>query len=200
MNKKLETIETYNRGAEVLGKMFNEIGPRRADVERAMSYSRKKNPKVIELGCGNGRDAKEILKFTTNYLGLDASETMIKLAKEYLPEANFLVADIETFDYPLDVDIVFAFASLLHFDKEGLKIIFDKIYKSLVPGGIFYISVKHDKYQEKIKTDQFGSRYFYYYHKSDLVNIAGKEFELVYSAGYRLKGVDWLVVVFKKLA
>lgn len=79
-----------------------DIGARVGDIEQVFSYIQKSSPKVIEIGCGNGRDAREILTHTSEYLGIDVSGGMIRLAKEDLPEAHekFIVADVESFEFP----------------------------------------------------------------------------------------------------
>jgi len=197
MNKKLETIESYNKGASALSKKFNEIGPRIKDIEDGLSYVNKENPKVLELGCGDGRDAKIILKHTNNYLGIDVSKEMIRLAEEHAPEGNFKVADIEEFNFPGNVDIMFAFASLLHFNKESFREILDKAHSSLNTDGIFYISVKYDIYQEKIEIEEFGPRVFYYYTEEDIVELAKDKYQVIKTNTQVLRGTKWLVVVLK---
>ena len=68
MKKKQQTIETYNATAENMAKKFSDIGTRVEDIIQVFSYIQKDIPKVVEIGCGNGRDASEILKHTPNYL------------------------------------------------------------------------------------------------------------------------------------
>ncbi|PIR38273.1 MAG: hypothetical protein COV34_01535 [Candidatus Zambryskibacteria bacterium CG10_big_fil_rev_8_21_14_0_10_42_12] len=199
MNKKQITIDTYNRSARALAQKFNHIGPRVEDVKRAFSFFTKKNPKVVELGCGNGRDAKEIIAYTNDYIGIDASEGMISLAKEYVPETNFQVSTIESFVFPENTDIIFAFASLLHLSKEEIMHVLKNTYQKLSLGGIFYISVKMDTYHERIKTDDFGERVFYFYDKEDWRSLAGETgYKIMYEDTQNLLGVEWLTVVLQK--
>ena len=123
MNKKQQTIDTYNATAELMAGKFTAIGPRVEDVLQAFSYIQKYSPRVVEIGCGNGRDAGEILTHTSDYIGIDVSTEMIRLAKKSLPDSasKFIVADIEDFKFPERIDIVFSFASLLHTPKEALE-------------------------------------------------------------------------------
>ena len=69
MDKKTQTINTYDNSAEALAKKFDERGARILDIEETLSFIKTDNPHVFEIGCGNGRDALEILKRTNNYLG-----------------------------------------------------------------------------------------------------------------------------------
>ena len=163
MDLKKQTVETYNRSVPGLAQKFANFGPRISDIEKGFSYISKGNPNVLEIGCGYGREAKEILKHTDRYLGMDISEEMIKMAKTELPNCNFEIADIDDYVFPKDLDIIFSFASLLHSDKEHLKLILERAYGSLNQNGIFYISLKHDKYHSETKEDEFGIRTYFYY-------------------------------------
>jgi tRNA G46 methylase TrmB len=63
MDKKNETIQTYDENAESMARKFNNIGVREEDLERFFDLvENKDSPSVIEIGCGNGREAEEILK------------------------------------------------------------------------------------------------------------------------------------------
>jgi SAM-dependent methyltransferase len=200
VNKKEITTKTYNLGAEKLSKKFNEIGPRTKDIKRAFSFFNIKNPNTLEIGCGNGRDAKYILKYTNKYLGIDISKEMIKLSKKFLPKVKFLVADIENITLPNKLDIVFAFASLLHLNITSIKKLLNKLHEKINNNGIIYISVKYsDEYIEKIKIDEFGKRFFYYYGEEDFQKLAGKtKYKIIYTNRQNIKNVDWLTLILQK--
>ena len=101
MTKKLSekeiTLQTYNKSAKKLAEYFSGIGSRKSDINRAFSYINKKEPKVLEIGCGDGRDAEYIVSKTKNYEGFDLSEEMINIAKTKVSEGNFHVADLEEY-------------------------------------------------------------------------------------------------------
>ncbi len=201
MNKKLETKKAYEKGATELVKKFNQIGPRIENIKTAFSlFKDPKSLNVLEIGCGNGRDAKQILKYTKNYIGIDFSEEMIKLSKEFLPKTNFIVTDMERFVIPKNIDIVFAFASFLHLNKISFKKILDKIYKKLNKNGVIYISLKYSKkYKEVIKNDKFGNRYFYYYSENNLEKISKEtKYQIIYMKKYILREVEWIDLILKK--
>lgn len=200
MNKKEITTETYNISAAKLSKKFNEIGPRTEDIKRAFSFFTIKNPNTLEIGCGNGRDAKQILKYTNKYLGIDISKEMIKLSKKFLLKTKFLVADIENIKLPNKLDIVFAFASFLHLNKTNLKKLLNKLHEQINNNGIIYISIKYnDEYIEKIKTDEFGKRFFYYYREEDFQKMIPKnKYKILYTNRKIIKDVDWLTLILQK--
>jgi SAM-dependent methyltransferase len=196
-----ETIETYNHSAAALSEYFRGVGPRIDDIELAFHLAGDlPNPKVVEIGCGDGRDAKEITDRTNWYLGFDVSRGMIELAEKHAENAIFEIADAASFSYPPELDIVFAFASVLHLDKNELSTVFAKVGDALRPGGIFFISTKHSpQYRQEIKEDEFGRRLFFFYNQDELEEIAGPKFETVYSAQKTIGNTDWLEIAFKRL-
>lgn len=176
-----ETINTYNRSAKELAEHFRGIGSRVRDIDLAIKLSNKlDNPFVVEIGCGDGRDAKEILKQTNNYIGFDISEELIKLAIKKVPKAHFEVADALNYKYPRNIDVVFAFASLLHLNKKEINNVLKKVHAALRPGGIFFISLKlRAEYTEELKEDKYGKRMFYHYNPEIITDLAGAWYEVV---------------------
>jgi trans-aconitate methyltransferase len=159
---------------------------------------KKDNPEVLEIGCGNGRDAEYILKFSKSYLGIDYSSKFIELCKEKVPNGNFIINDVEEYIFPNNLDIVFAFASLLHTPKEKLKEIFHKVFTSLNAGGIFRVSLKEaDEYEEKNIEEVFGKRTFYFYSKKDILEI-NKDFKVIRLESNELNRQRWLEVILQK--
>lgn len=199
MDKKNQTIHTYNQSAASLAKKFDELGARVCDIEETFTCIPKSNPFVLEIGCGNGRDAAEITKRTNNYLGIDISEKLIELAKQKVPSANFQVADIETFTFPGGLDIVFAFASLIHVPKESLARILTEARTTLNKDGVMRLSLKYaDAYTETTKEDEFGTRTYYLYSKGD-IEEAVIGFKLIKSELSDSRGQMWLEIILQKI-
>lgn len=59
--------------------------------EISFLFDIKKEEKVLDLGCGNGR-YYQLLRYA-DYTGIDNSEKLINIAKQKYPEANFKVED-----------------------------------------------------------------------------------------------------------
>lgn len=196
--KKMRTIDTYQTSAEAMKKKFDDIGVRKEDVERAFGFIRAKNPRVVEIGCGYGREAKEIIRHTTAYVGIDISEVFIRMAQRDVPNAEFQVADIETYSFPKNVDIIFSFASLLHSDEEQVKKIFHRAHGALNPDGIFYISLKYGAYAEVTKKDEFGERTYYLYTPEQIKEIAGVGFVSMYEDTQIIRDQKWFTICLRK--
>ena len=71
--------------------------------------------RVVDLGCGAGRDYPAFEERNIDYLGVDASEGMLTVARERFPSANFEAQDLCALDLPArSFDGAFANASLQH--------------------------------------------------------------------------------------
>lgn len=204
MNWHNETIRIYDKAAAELAEHFSGVGPRTNDIQMALDLLKTppESARVVEIGCGDGRDAQEIVGRVAWYEGFDPSQKMLDIAssRQQLKNTSFVLADALSYKYPTNIDIVFSFASLLHVDKNDLKIAFDKVYQSLKNGGIFYISLKERaKYTEEIKTDKHGDRMFYYYNPKIIQQIASGKFECLYTDKQKIGKTDWFTIALKKI-
>lgn len=80
--------------------------------------------KVLDVGCGNGRTLKILTERHAKYIGVDQSESLIKICQDKYPEYKFAVEDIlnlgELPDY--DFDYVFCIAVLQHLPGKDLRV------------------------------------------------------------------------------
>lgn len=92
------------------------------EIEPYLEYV-KKGDRILDAGCGNGRlyqalDEKRNGNYKLNYLGIDFSKELIKIARQKYPQAEFKQADLnksETFNNLNNFDLVFCLAVLHHF-------------------------------------------------------------------------------------
>lgn len=99
--------------------------------------------RVLDVGCGPGRDAKIFSDKGFDVVGIDFSSQMIELAKKTAPKAKFVVMDLHKLDFPPNsFDGIWASACFLHISKRHLLAILSTLATLLVPGGILYFSVK----------------------------------------------------------
>lgn len=194
-----ETVATYNKAAEAYKDRYTAMGARVEDVDRGFSFCETDTPFVVEVGPGNGREAAVIVSRSGKYLGIDISDAMVQLARDRLPDVEFVVGDIATYALTSDVDIIFAFASLLHLSRDAMTLVLDKCVNSLRPGGVLYISLKRrQRYCDEVKVDSHGPRHFYYYSKRDILAIKPNTLECIHYDEQRHADEDWFTIVFKK--
>lgn len=198
MQKPDTTFDTYSLHADNYLSKFSLNGVRVRDIDETFTYISKKNPIVLELGCAGGRDAHHILTKTHNYTGIDYIPQFIEEARKANPEGHFSASDIRTYTPEKEVDIVFAFASLLHLSKEELQVVCENMYKTLPPRGLFRVSLKQsDEYKKEKVSDQCGERVFYYYDKDTLLSLAHL-FTPLFMRTEEHAGTQWIEALFQK--
>jgi predicted TPR repeat methyltransferase len=98
---------------------------------------------VLDLGCGTGVPTARI--FTESgrrVVGVDVAEGMLRLAREQVPAAEFLRADVR--DLPDDLGrfgAVTAFFSLLMLSRADIEKTLGRVTGWLQPGGLFGLSM-----------------------------------------------------------
>jgi SAM-dependent methyltransferase len=99
---------------------------------------------VVDLGCGSGLWARELVDAGYQVLGIDISEAMITLSRKRVPEAEFRVGSLFDAEIP-PCGAVTAVSEVLNylFDEEpgGLAPLFRRVFEVLVPGGVFVFDV-----------------------------------------------------------
>ncbi len=105
-----------------------------------------KNARILDIGCGSGRDIKYFMSLGHVVCGVDPSLEMIKLARENT-KTEIIHGSIQEVDFQKTFDAVWACASLLHIPSNELDYVFEKISKILSPGGIFYCSFKNGDFE-----------------------------------------------------
>ncbi|HET7272803.1 MAG TPA: class I SAM-dependent methyltransferase, partial [Rubrobacter sp.] len=99
---------------------------------------------VVDLGCGSGQWARELVDSGYQVLGIDISEAMIELSRRRVPEAEFRVGSLYEAEIP-PCQAVTAVSEVLNylFDEEagGLRPLFGRVFEALAPGGAFVFDV-----------------------------------------------------------
>jgi SAM-dependent methyltransferase len=201
-SKNLKTIEAYNKNAEFYAQNFDSYGIRFEDIDLALKLNESGSNKVLELGCGNGRDAEYIISKVgiNKYIGIDASKGLIKIAKEKIPEGEFYVEDMREVTHETEqFGIIFSFASMLHMKQEEMVKLIDKCHKMLKTGGILFISTKYGEYKEEKVVNLGDDKYYYFYRPEDIEILCPYKFFVVYKNVQDIKGQSYFEIVLRKI-
>jgi len=101
---------------------------------------------VVDLGCGSGVWAAELIRAGYRVLGIDISEPMIRIARKRAPTAEFRISSLFNAGIPR-CSAVTAIGECLNymFDSNAgsvvLERLFKKIHRALEPGGIFVFDI-----------------------------------------------------------
>ncbi|GAB7220281.1 class I SAM-dependent methyltransferase [Vibrio comitans] len=134
------TTQYYNQNAK---QFFDST----IDVEMQSLYEKflpliPKSGRILDAGCGSGRDSKAFLDKGFQVDAFDASAELTKLATELtgleVTQSTFLEFESE----PATYDGIWACASLLHVSNDDLAPTFAHLSSYLKPTGVMYCSFK----------------------------------------------------------
>lgn len=102
--------------------------------------------RILDFGCGSGRDTKAFLQRGYLVDAVDGSSEMCKLASE-LCNIQVRCMDFTDLNDVKKYDAIWACASLLHVAQTQLPAVLIKMRDALVNDGVMYISFKHGDYE-----------------------------------------------------
>jgi len=97
---------------------------------------------TLEIGCGEGRVARDLGALGHHVTGVDSSPTLLEAAQLADPSGEYLVADAVRLPFPDEsFDLVVAYNSLM--DIDGMPAAVREAARVLAPDGRFCICVTH---------------------------------------------------------
>lgn len=163
-----------------------------------------KHPKILDLGCGAGYDAKIMSKMGARVVGIDFSEKLINIAKDQVGSCKFFVGNItDPFDKLGVFDGILCLATIMHVDIQKMHKTFQNMAKALKKGGLILIS-SYDgtgKNYEKSYAKLDGEIYdkdFNNYNASELCAFAYPNLKLVDTWKFDDFAEGWRYYVFMK--
>ncbi len=110
--------------------------------------------RVMDAGCGSGRDIRSFLENGFQVTAVDASAVMVKNASQYsgIDVRHAAFSDLNDEE---EYDGIWCCASLLHVPKAEFADTIARLYRALKPGGVIYLSFKYGA-GERVS----GGRYF----------------------------------------
>jgi len=154
--------------------------------------------KILDAGCGSGRDSLMFMKQGYDVTAMDGSIEMCRLASEHIgKEVRHML--FQEVSFKEEFDGIWASASLLHVPSEELEDVLDKLYQSLKTGGIFYASFKYGDFE-----GERNGRYFHNLTEEKAEKIftqAGFKVEKMWITGDVREGREdekWINILMKK--
>ena len=133
-------IEYYNTNAAsfVAGTQNVDMSLWRDKFEAYVSDGSR----ILDAGCGSGRDSKAFIQHGFSVVAFDASREMCKAASELIGQEVWQMK-FEELSFDEEFDGIWACASLLHVSYEELPGVMKKLKKALKPKGVIYVSFKY---------------------------------------------------------
>ena len=161
----MATLDFYNTNAK---KYFDTTV--NADMSKQyeifLKYV-KENGRILDFGCGSGRDAMHFKELGYQVDAIDGSEELCKIAREYanidVKCMNFL-----DFDSKEEYDGIWACASLLHLKMPELIEVLKKLRDWLKTDGYLYASMKNGTGEEITEE----GRYYLYLPSDEFITLS----------------------------
>lgn len=192
------TIKYYDENATTFFENTKD-----ADMRKVYELFLKYLPsgaRILDLGCGSGRDTKSFLQAGFDVVAVDGSIEMVKLSTEYTGRQT-LHLTFDEMNFKEEFDGVWACASLLHVPRNCIDSVLKKIYFALKKGGIFYSSYKYGN-KEEMKNGRFFNSYDEQAFRKLIKNhtyFVILEMKVTYDVRKGRDNEKWLNVVLKKL-
>lgn len=211
------TVEVYKKKANIYLKTTIEHA--NIDLNKAKLKQQKleqfiknnievlpKGSKILEIGSGDGTNAKYIQKLGYNVTASDIAEDFIKtIDSKGVKTIKFNILKDKIIE---KYSAIFAWRVFVHFTKEDIENAFQKIYNMLETNGLFIFNIMNreirkveDEWIDFPNEYHMGvERYYRYFSKNEIDEIINKIGYQIYH--FHTEGGDnnnkWLVYVLKR--
>ncbi len=105
--------------------------------------------RILDLGCGSGRDTKFFIERSYDVVAIDASFEMVAATRS-LVATDVRQMRFDEMDYVSEFDGIWACASLLHIPEQSLKEVMRKCLRGIKAEGALFLSFKYGTFERKV--------------------------------------------------
>ena len=160
----MDTIDYYNENAK---KYFDLT----YNADMSIQYDHflqyvKRDGKILDFGCGSGRDSLYFKNKGYDVTAIDGSEELCKIARKYtgIDVKNMKFDEFNDIDY---YDGIWACGTLLHLHNSEILEVLKKLRDALKDTGYMFVALKNGKGEEQI----LDGRYYNYFELNDVENL-----------------------------
>jgi len=127
--------------------------------------------KVLDAGCGAGIPITKRLTEWFSVTGVDFSEAQLRLARQLVPQAQFVLQDITRLSFPDNsFDAICSYYAIIHIPRTEHQAILRKFHSILRPSGLALLCLGADDLEHDIEEDYLGSP-MYWSHYDSTTNL-----------------------------
>ena len=138
------TLSYYDENAEAFVRSTVDV--EFSSTQNRFSALLAPGARILDFGCGSGRDTKHFLDAGFSVTAIDGSEALC----EYARKLTGIPIRYERFQDLQDecaYDGIWACSSILHLPKDELADVFGRMVRALRPGGVIYTSFKYGEFE-----------------------------------------------------
>jgi SAM-dependent methyltransferase len=146
------SVAYYDQNAE---QFFNDTVA--ADVSELRDRFVQEQPpggRVLDAGCGSGRDSKAFVELGFDVTAFDASAEMVARASQHAG-CPVIQMTFEEMTWTGEFDGIWASASLLHVPRSSLAPVLSQFRRALRPAGVLYASFKYGQAEREKEGRRF---------------------------------------------
>jgi SAM-dependent methyltransferase len=159
----MERKRIVEQGYDLIAERYTDWAARVWSDERSrytdlIVRSLPKGTDVLELGCSTGGPSSQTLAARGKLTGVDLSARSVELARQNVPNATFLHADMTALEFESErFDAVAAFFSIIHVPREEQAGLLAKIGRWLRPGGLLVATMGASATEDGYEGDWLGA-------------------------------------------
>ena len=148
------------------------------DLIKQMLARLPRGGRILDAGCGFGRECAYIASRGYKVIGIVFSGGMIREARRRFPHIAFRTMRLERLTFaPRSFDGIIARSSLLHISKSRIPVVLRGIVRVLKPSGSIYIAVKEGSGERWVTEADYGypyQRFFSYFRYKEMAALLKK--------------------------
>jgi len=155
--------------------------------------------RILDFGCGPGRDLAAFVALGNEAVGLDGSARFVEMARRH-SGCEVLLQDFLALDLPAaSFDGIFANASIFHVPAQELPRVLGELHAALRSGGAFFSSNPHGRNQEGWNGSRYGTYLDVDTWRRHMTRAGFRELDHYYRpTGLPRERQPWLATVWRK--
>jgi cyclopropane fatty-acyl-phospholipid synthase-like methyltransferase len=198
-----ETGEIYNKSAEVYSKLRSIEDQFNNNFQLEMIKSIIEPPaSILDLGSGEGYVARWFCDRGYNYVGIEQSAEMLRIARQTTPTVTkFIWGDMagEAFSKAKahgPFQIVVSFYALFHLPVDAQRALFSQVYEAMSRHGLFYFTIMSAdlikaQFPDQENPDRFSGRLCFEGTKYPVARVPNDEYHsILASVGFESISIE----------